>query len=60
MEKSTRTVLIVALAIGTLAVSYWGYTKHKEKLEMDKVNKNATPIDNALERLRKLRERNKN
>lgn len=59
MDKKIRTALIVALAIGAVAVSYWGYTKHKEKLEMEERNKNATPIKDVIAHLKELAQRNK-
>lgn len=51
-------LLIIVLAILS-QISYFGFTKYKENQEMELRNKNATPLNEALEHLRELRERNK-
>lgn len=57
--KSIRILfLITGLVIVSIA-AYFGYTNYKEQQDLERVNKNATPINEALEHLRKLRERNK-
>jgi len=59
MNKKTKIALFVALAIGAIAVSYWGYTKHKEEKELEERNKNATPIKDVIAHLKELAQRNK-
>jgi len=57
--KSIRILILITGLVIVSLIAFFGYTKYKENQEMELRNKNATPINEALEHLRELKEKSK-